>query len=331
MPWRGIDDPYKIWVSEIILQQTRVNQGWDYYLRFIDAFPTITDLANAPIESVLKIWQGLGYYSRARNMHAAAQWIRDEHRGIFPSEYLQIRSLKGVGDYTAAAVSSIAFKLPYAAVDGNVMRVIARLFGVHDDISTNSTKAVITERCQKMMGNGDPGEFNQAMMEFGALQCVPRNPDCHVCPLIDQCYAYRNGAVHLLPVKKSNIRIKKRHFHYFVFLNETQTILHQRKSKDIWRELFEFPLYESETEFDSHLESLLQSYNHAATPDFHTKHQLSHQLIYLSFYIISIDPFPVLEPENFQTTIEKIHDFPFPIVLASFINDYICGYQNEKP
>ncbi|MDL2308105.1 A/G-specific adenine glycosylase [Bacteroidales bacterium OttesenSCG-928-B11] len=325
LPWRGINDPYKIWASEIILQQTRVNQGWDYYEKFIDTFPSVSDLANAPIEKVLKVWQGLGYYSRARNMHFTAKQIVEKHNGVFPSDYEQVLKLKGIGDYTAAAITSIAFKLPYPAVDGNVMRVVTRIFGIHDDISTQKTKKTITEKCQALMTGNDPGEFNQAMMEFGALQCTPKSPDCETCPFINFCYAYKNGVIHLLPVKKNTIQIKKRYFHYFVFIHRKQTILYQRKESDIWRELFQFPFYESATETDGYLSELLATYNHSATSDFHTKHQLSHQLIHLSFYIIHTQQLPSLDGTPLIVDIERIHDYPFPIVIARFVENLVNG------
>ena len=178
LPWRGESDPYKIWVSEIILQQTRVNQGWDYYLRFIEHFPTVRALAEAPIEEVLKVWQGLGYYSRARNMHFSAQQIMREYGGRFPQEYQQIRRLKGIGDYTAAAIASIAFHLPYPAIDGNVLRFVCRLHGIHDNIMQPATKQKITTLCKILMEETEPGTFNQAMMEFGATCCTPQNPHC---------------------------------------------------------------------------------------------------------------------------------------------------------
>ena len=191
LPWRGETDPYKIWVSEIILQQTRVQQGWNYYLRFIDNFPNIKALAEAEEERVLKVWQGLGYYSRARNMHAAACEIMTRHNGKFPKTYDNILSLKGIGKYTAAAVASIAFQLPHPAVDGNVIRIISRIFGVCDDVTQPTVVKRITEICETQIDHKHPGIFNQAAMDFGALQCVPHNPKCSECPFQSDCYAFK--------------------------------------------------------------------------------------------------------------------------------------------
>ena len=202
LPWRGEPDPYKIWVSEIILQQTRVQQGWDYYIRFIDNFPDVKALAEADEDRVLKVWQGLGYYSRARNMHAAAREIMEKHGGHFPNEYDKILSLKGIGNYTAAAISSIAFGLPYPAVDGNVIRIVSRIFGICDDVTQPAVVKKITAICETEIDSNRPGVFNQAAMDFGAIQCVPRNPNCDECPFQSSCYAYNNHLVDILPVKK---------------------------------------------------------------------------------------------------------------------------------
>ena len=192
LPWRGERDVYRVWVSEIILQQTRIQQGWDYYLRFIEAFPNVKALAEADEEQVLRVWQGLGYYSRARNMHAAAQSVMRDHGGKFPTTYEQVRQLKGIGDYTAAAICAFAYGLPYPAVDGNVLRIISRVFGIHDNIADNSTRRDITALCQKLMKDADPSDFNQALMDFGSLQCTPKNPDCDHCqemtPILHQMY-----------------------------------------------------------------------------------------------------------------------------------------------
>ena len=202
LPWRGETDPYKIWVSEIILQQTRVQQGWDYYLRFIDNFPNVKALAEAEEERVLKVWQGLGYYSRARNMHATAREIMTKHGGKFPQDYHNILALKGIGLYTAAAIASIAFHLPYPAVDGNVIRIISRIFGVCDDISQPAVVKQITKICETQIDRNRPGVFNQAAMDFGAMHCTPKSPKCDECPFATTCYALNNQLTEVLPVKK---------------------------------------------------------------------------------------------------------------------------------
>jgi len=209
LPWRGATDPYKIWVSEIILQQTRVNQGWEYYIRFIDRFPNVKILAEASLQEILHVWQGLGYYSRVRNMHIAAQQIMQNHQGVFPHNYLEIKNLKGVGAYTAAAIGSIAFRLPYPAVDGNVLRVITRIFGIYDDISQQRTVRAVTQLCQKLIDENNPGNFNQALMELGAIQCTPKNPACEVCPFATQCMAFAKKQVNVIPVKSIKTKIRR--------------------------------------------------------------------------------------------------------------------------
>ena len=218
LPWRDEHDPYKIWVSEIILQQTRVQQGWDYYLRFIEAFPTPQALAEASEEQVLLLWQGLGYYSRARHIHAAAKQIMHDHNGIFPNQYEDIRKLKGIGDYTAAAIASIAFGLPYPALDGNVLRIMSRIFGITDDIALPATRKAITDLCLQHIDRQQPGIFNQACMDFGAIQCVPQNPPCETCPFQDECYAHRHQLVNILPVKSKAKAKRDRFLHFFLYI-----------------------------------------------------------------------------------------------------------------
>ena len=235
LPWRHTDDPYKIWVSEIILQQTRVVQGLSYYHNFIRNFPTVKALAEADEAQVLKVWQGLGYYSRARNMHAAAQSVIRDHGGKFPSDYDSIRRLKGVGDYTAAAIASFAFNLPYPAVDGNVLRFTARYKGIFDNIATAATCKKVTEFCQQWMPADHAGTFNQAMMEMGAIQCVPVNPDCAQCPFATTCYAAIHHCTDTLPVKEKTTKIRDRFFHHLIYLKDNQTIIQKRTGNDIWK------------------------------------------------------------------------------------------------
>ena len=242
LPWRGETDPYKIWVSEIILQQTRVQQGWDYYHRFLDNFPNVKTLAEADEEKVLKVWQGLGYYSRARNMHAAAREIMAEHHGIFPQTYDKIRSLKGIGNYTAAAIASIAFHLPYPAVDGNVIRIVSRIFGICDDVTQPTVLKRITAICETEIDPAQPGVFNQAAMDFGAMQCVPRNPKCDECPFQSNCYAFKNNLTDTLPIKKKKGESKHRFFHFTIYLSDNQTIIEKRTSSDIWKNMYQFNL-----------------------------------------------------------------------------------------
>ena len=319
MPWRGENDPYKIWVSEIILQQTRVNQGWDYYNRFIEMFPDITTLAEAPVEKVLKLWQGLGYYSRARNMHEAAKTMQTHYDGKFPEKYENIRRLKGIGEYTAAAIASIAFNLPYPAVDGNVFRVICRFYGIFDDIQLACTKKEITKKCTALMKGCAPDEFNQAIMDFGALQCTPKNPKCDTCPFHDDCFAYKTGKIAELPTKTKKGEVKNRYFHYFFFTNNENTILRQRDENDIWKGLFEFPMMETTGLEAKEVHELLQHYNHPQEPTWKIKHQLTHQTIYASFYCIHVKKLPTLKNNEKVVDNTQLHNYPFPKIMAEFL------------
>ncbi|MDR1683338.1 MAG: A/G-specific adenine glycosylase, partial [Candidatus Symbiothrix sp.] len=250
LPWRGIHDPYRIWISEIILQQTRVVQGLEYYNRFIRRFPDVKSLAEADEQEVLKYWQGLGYYSRARNLHQAAKTIQTEYQGVFPRDYQSVLYLKGIGEYTAAAIVSFAWNEPYPVVDGNVFRFLSRLFAVNEPIDTGKGKKYFTELAAGLMDKSQAGLFNQAMMEFGALQCVPASPDCTVCPFQAKCLAYSRNAVAQYPVKQNKTKTKDLYLYYFHIGDSELLFLNQRKGKRIWQNLFEFPLIESETPLD---------------------------------------------------------------------------------
>ena len=266
LPWRGERDVYRVWVSEIILQQTRIQQGWDYYLRFIEAFPDVKALAEADEEQVLRVWQGLGYYSRARNMHAAAQSVMHEHGGVFPKTYEQVRQLKGIGDYTAAAICAFAYGLPYPAVDGNALRIISRVFGIHENIADNSTRKAITEKCQKLMHDSDPEDFNQALMDFGSLQCTPKSPDCEHCPMQDECYAFQHQQVESLPVNIKHIQIKNRYLHYFVCIHQDEIIIEKREADDIWKGLYQLPMKETKNNKKLNFNLLHQAKNRHNRP-----------------------------------------------------------------
>ena len=299
LPWRETTDPYCIWISEIILQQTRVAQGLDYYLRFIEHFPTVADLARATEEEVLRLWQGLGYYSRARNLHAAAQQIMTTHHGIFPSQYTSIRALKGIGDYTAAAISSIAFNLPYAVVDGNVYRVLARLTNNPTPIDSTAGKKLFSQIATTLLDPNNPRTHNQAMMELGAIQCVPGKPQCTECPLYKVCEAAQANTVAQLPYKEKRTKITQRYFHYIYIEIETthEVFLHKRIEKDIWQHLYEPPLIE--TDHNISTEELIQhSFFQALTQgskkveilgESSTKHILSHQHIYAHMLHVRVD------------------------------------------
>lgn len=246
LPWRKTKDPYRVWLSEIMLQQTRVAQGLPYFLKFTEAFPTVFDLAKAEESEVLKLWQGLGYYSRARNLHFTAKYISEELEGVFPKSYKELLQLKGVGDYTASAIASICYDESFAVVDGNVYRVLSRYFGVATSI--NSTKGIkeFKELAQTVIDETQPGVYNQAIMDFGALHCKPQNPLCDECPLAESCVALANNSVKELPVKEKKIKIKKRYFNYLVPVTEdNQTVLEERVGKGIWQGLYQFPLVET--------------------------------------------------------------------------------------
>lgn len=249
MPWKGEKDPYKIWLSEIILQQTRVEQGLNYYHRFVRAFPDVHKLAKAPDPSVFKLWEGLGYYTRCRNLIATARYISKEHRGEFPGTYEEIRTLKGIGPYTAAAISSFAFDLPHAVVDGNVFRVLARIFGISIPADSTEGKKYFTALANDLLDKKHPGLYNQAIMDFGAVICKPA-PLCNICVFNRSCHAFLNSKVNVLPVKKKKIVIRQRWFYYLVLEYKDQTAIRHRAGKDIWQDLYEFPMIEMEKETD---------------------------------------------------------------------------------
>ena len=292
LPWRNIKDPYKIWLSEVILQQTRVNQGWEYYLRFIEKYPTVKSLADAPEQDVLKLWQGLGYYSRARNLHFAAKSIVKENKGKFPNEYKSIRALKGVGDYTAGAIASIAFDLQHPAVDGNVMRVYSRLFGITTPVDSAEGKKRIFETAAELLPAKNPGTYNQAVMELGAMVCLPAKPDCEHCPVQDACYAYAHKNVSQFPVKEGKTKVRNRYLNYLVIMQGDKLLIRIRKEKDIWQGLHDFPMIESgksitESKFlkDKEWEKII----HISKPivkDVSEEyvHILSHQKLFARFY-----------------------------------------------
>lgn len=328
LPWRHTKDAYKIWVSEIILQQTRVNQGYDYYLRFVERFPDITSLAEAEEDEVMKYWQGLGYYSRARNMHAAARDMLVRFNGKFPEKYEDIRSLKGVGDYTAAAIASIAYNQPYAVVDGNVFRVLSRLYDVDIPIDTPAGKRYFSELADTLLHREKAGLYNQALMELGALQCLPVGSDCLQCPVMDFCAAYASGKVGSLPVKQGKVAVKPRYFHYFVISCQGKYWLHKRDARDIWRNLYEFPLIETpeamtlnelqQTEAYSMLFENAGKVSHLAAPC-HCKHILTHRIIYAIFYTVEVDRAsrPLAKMQCVQET--ELDNYPVSRLTESYL------------
>ena len=296
LPWRNTQNPYIIWLSEIILQQTRVAQGLPYFEKYLQNYPNVEDLANAPAEEVMRLWQGLGYYSRARNLHQCAKEITEKFEGDFPRDYKGLLKLKGVGTYTAAAVASFAYGEKVAVVDGNVFRVLSRYFGISTDIASSSGKKEFETLANDLIPEDRPGEFNQAMMEFGALQCVPKKPDCENCPLKTGCFAYKHKMVGDLPVKIKKLKIKERHFLYSYIICGQEVVVKQRGKGDIWEELFDFPMEESTIRIikdpqDSFIANEIKEfgtqivYNPAST----FKHILTHQRIFATFVKIIVE------------------------------------------
>ncbi len=323
LPWRGHSDPYPIWLSEIILQQTRVAQGLPYFNAFMAAFPTVADLASADEQTVLKHWQGLGYYSRARNLHKTAQTVAFELGGTFPGSHEGLLKLKGIGDYTAAAIASFSYNEKVPVVDGNVFRVLARYFGIESDIAIPSTRKIFRELAFSLMPDHDPALFNQAIMEFGALQCVPKSPDCSVCPFNDSCVALQKRMVDRLPVKEKKVKVTTRFLNYIVpFDTVGRTFIRKRIEKGIWHNLYEFPLIETGKPAENQeIGTLLKDKN--ILPGFENLvefeqqrviHKLTHQQLHIRFWRADTE----ILPGN-GITIEELAAFPFPIVIHNFI------------
>ncbi|MEI8271398.1 MAG: A/G-specific adenine glycosylase [Paludibacter sp.] len=297
LPWRKTTDSYLIWISEIILQQTRVNQGMDYYLRFIERFPTVIELAKAHEDEVLKYWQGLGYYSRARNLYKAAQQIVTKFKGDFPKQHGDVLQLSGIGDYTAAAICSLAYNQPYAVVDGNVYRVLSRIFGIKTPIDSGTGKKQFAKLAQNILSTAEPATHNQALMEFGALQCVPSSPNCEICPLQSVCQAYETTEISNLPVKLQKTKTTNRYFNYLFIKYNDFTFLQKRTAKDVWQNLYEFPLIESDRLFDvselienkdfQQLFSAIEKVEITNTTN-PIKHILSHRVILAQFISVTI-------------------------------------------
>ena len=328
LPWRGIDNPYHIWLSEIILQQTRIEQGRDYYLRFIEAFPEVKNLAEASEEQVLRLWQGLGYYSRARNLHAAAQYIMNNCGGQFPSSYAEILKLKGVGRYTAAAIASFAFRLPHPVIDGNVYRFISRLHGISTPIGTDKAYSEFEALLLRQMDTSRPDRFNAALMDFGSLQCRPQ-PDCTQCPFAVDCVALRTGRVALLPVKAAKRQPQERWFYYLDLRVGNSRLVQQRTGHDIWRNLWEFPLLETEKELSEG--QLKKAATRFAKDNFHLSsftfhlsppflHQLTHRTIHARFLRAELPAPPAAMPENTRlVSPAELEKLPVPRLIDKYL------------
>ena len=328
MPWKGEKDPYKIWLSEIILQQTRVEQGLAYFERFVAAFPDIRKLASAPEEKVFKLWEGLGYYSRCRNLIFTARYIARELKGEFPADYEGIKKLKGVGPYTAAAIASFAYNLPHAVVDGNVFRVLARIAGIQKKTDTTEGKKYFTALAEQLLDKNKAGIYNQAIMDFGAVVCKPALPLCNTCIFSKTCVAFQQNRVNELPLKKKKISIRKRWFNYVILQLDNKIAIHQRTNKDIWRGLYEF--YPVETEKEADVKEIIQQLQEEkiiGRKGFEVlsvsslyKQQLTHQTISGKFYKINISKMPVGN-DFIWVSKKQISKYAFPGLINQFLEE----------
>ncbi len=329
LPWRHTSDPYRIWISEVILQQTRVDQGLDYYQRFLERFPDVDSLAMAQEEEVMKLWQGLGYYTRARNLHEAAKSIVHDHDSVFPVKYDDIRRLKGVGDYSAGAIASIAFNQPHPVIDGNVMRVVARYKGIKEPVSYAPGKKQVREFLEHQLDPERPGIFNQAVMELGALVCKPARPLCERCPLSEKCVACRKRLTSELPLVKKPVRVAKRYFHYLIIYSRNNPDLsvwiNKRKGNDIWKNLYDFPLIETETETNDEQFLELKSWKKISGKYPLTIEQsinfprylLSHRELFARFLIIHSDEY--FNNDYIRIPFMDIHNYPVPRLIEKFL------------
>ncbi len=327
LPWRKTKDPYLVWLSEIMLQQTRVAQGLPYFIKFTEAYKTVFDLAKSDESTVLKLWQGLGYYSRARNLHFTAKHVADELNGVFPNSYKELLKLKGIGDYTASAIASVCFDEPVAVVDGNVYRVLSRYFGIKTPV--NSTKGIkeFKELAQTLIDSSQPGTYNQAIMDFGALHCKPQNPLCDTCPFSGSCVALEKKLIKELPVKEKKIKIKKRYFNFLVIVtDDNETIIEERVGKGIWQGLYQFPLIETqqpilEEELVTKEDFVNLFLNETTLSLFNIKdvvHKLSHQHLYTKFWIVK-----TLKVAKKTISWKDVKQYPVPILIDNFLNQYL--------
>lgn len=327
LPWRETSDPYRIWLSEIILQQTRVAQGTQYYQRFIENFPTVFELAYASEDQVLKLWQGLGYYTRARNIYFTAKKIVNVYNGEFPNKYDEILKLKGIGPYTAAAIASIAFGLPHATVDGNVYRVLSRYFGIKTPIDSTNGKKEFNELAESLILSSDPGMHNQALMEFGALQCIPKSPNCNLCPLAKTCFAFHHKLVNELPLKSKKTKQRNRYFYYYYIESGDFTFIEKRNGNDIWKNLYQFPLVETQKEYTETdlislkipiIEKIPGNTKLISTTK---KHILSHQIIYAKVIQIELNDTNFRTDKFIRINKKDISKFAVPKLLEQFIEE----------
>lgn len=329
MPWRETQDPYKIWISEIILQQTQVVQGLEYYHRFIDTLPTVESLASASEQEVLKLWQGLGYYSRARNLHFAAQQVVGDFEGIFPKTHKEILTLKGIGDYTAAAISSFAFNLPYAVLDGNVYRLLSRIFGIETPIDTGAGKKEFSTLVQSLLYKKDPATFNNAIMDFGATLCTPKNPSCGHCPFQNKCVAFQSNRVDLLPIKKNKLKQKERHLNFLLILDHKNNFYLEKRTAGIWKNLYQLPLIETEKKITQKklaqhpdLKKIInQTPIEIIKPYTAVVHLLSHQRLNTTFSILRLNK-NISTNQRIAVTRSTYDHYPLPKLIESFLENH---------
>lgn len=322
LPWRNSRNPYFIWLSEVILQQTRVDQGTAYYHKFTEKYPEVSDLAMASEEDVMLSWQGLGYYSRARNLHAAAKSVLTDHNGKFPNSYQEIRNLKGVGDYTAAAVASIAYDLPHAAVDGNVNRVVARLFQVEENPLLPPGKRKIQEISNLLLDQKAPGSYNQAMMELGATLCKPRNPSCDICPINQHCEAFANSRQHEFPVKGEKTKVKTRYLHFIIFNDDQNNVLVTRRaSNDIWKGLYQFPMIETKDSAELHELNIPGTENlRLVKSKTDIRHLLTHRELIIGFYHFEGKKLPIEFWNNYESvSLNRLNELAFPRAITRYL------------
>lgn len=329
LPWRETSDAYLIWVSEIILQQTQVITGLQYYSRIVNRFPTVQTMANAPEDELLKLWQGMGYYSRARNMYTTAQMIVKNHNGAFPTNYNNIAALKGIGPYTAAAIASIAYNLPHAVVDGNVYRVLARLFAIDTPIDTTSGKKQFHQIASELLDTRQPGLYNQAIMELGALVCKPSSPNCTQCPVQQHCIAYSQQNSFNFPVKSKKLIQKSRFLTFAYIYKDNKTYILKRQGKDIWNGLYQLPVIEHTTQPNDDeiisqvsLTFKFDNDNFNAINISHQKHQLTHQTLYINFVQIQGE---LTNSNHIQININDLHLYAFPKPIELFLKKQKLG------
>ena len=330
LPWRKTTDAYVIWLSEIILQQTRVEQGLPYFNRFLENYPTVVDFANASETEILKHWQGLGYYSRGRNMLFTAKQVVDQHQGVFPFSYNELIKLKGIGEYTAAAISSFANNEAKAVLDGNVFRVLARYYGVEQPINSTLGKQAFVTLANQLIDGQKPSLYNQAIMEFGALQCKPKSPLCAICPLQQSCFAYLNNKVDVLPIKLKKVKVRERYFNYFLALDDDFILTKQRVAGDVWQQMYDLPLIETDeivalTDL-SFIKLVKDMFGNdiVIKPLSTKKHLLTHQIIYVQFF--ALDNYIVnfnRHAEIKSVAIEEFKALPHPKVISDFIDTYL--------